>query len=125
MFGICFFIVISMNVQSTTCSLQGYLLYVVIHLPSNQAKAFCIQVQNMFVFIMLSRLFIVALWLPAVKRLTFRLSFGMFTCVFVTFPCGVLGQAWYLIVSILNLCPFLTTYLNYPNDLHHRVFLLC
>ena len=28
----------------------------------------------------------------------------MFYCVFVTFPCGVLGQVWYLIVSISDLC---------------------
>ena len=28
----------------------------------------------------------------------------MFSCVFVTFPFGVLGQVWYLIVSILDLC---------------------
>ena len=28
----------------------------------------------------------------------------MFSCVFVTFPCGVLGQVWYLIVSIPDLC---------------------
>ena len=26
------------------------------------------------------------------------------SCMFVTFPCGILGQAWYLIVSILDLC---------------------
>ena len=26
-------------------------------------------------------------------------------CVFVTFPCGVLGQVWYLIVLIPDLCP--------------------
>ena len=25
-------------------------------------------------------------------------------CVFVTFKCGILGQAWYLIVSISDLC---------------------
>ena len=25
---------------------------------------------------------------------------------FVTFPCGILGQVWYLIVSILELCCF-------------------
>ena len=25
-------------------------------------------------------------------------------CVFVTFPCGILGQMWYLIVSIPDLC---------------------
>ena len=28
----------------------------------------------------------------------------MFPCVFVTFPYGVLGQVWYLIVSIPDLC---------------------
>ena len=28
----------------------------------------------------------------------------VFYCVFVTFPCGVLGQMWYLIVSISDLC---------------------
>ena len=28
----------------------------------------------------------------------------MFSCVFVTFPCGVLGQVCYLVVSIPNLC---------------------
>ena len=33
----------------------------------------------------------------------------MFSCVFVTFPCGVLGQVWYLIVSIPDLC--LLTYI--------------
>ena len=31
------------------------------------------------------------------------LLYVMFYCVFVTFPCGVLGQVWYLIVSIPNL----------------------
>ena len=34
----------------------------------------------------------------------------MFNCVFVTFPCGILGQVWYLILSI-------------PESLPH--FLLC
>ena len=28
----------------------------------------------------------------------------MFNCVFVTFPWGILGQVWYLIVSIPDLC---------------------
>ena len=32
------------------------------------------------------------------------LLYVMFYCVFVTFPCGVLGQAWCLIVSIPDLC---------------------
>ena len=25
-------------------------------------------------------------------------------CVFVTFPCGILGQVWYMIVSFPDLC---------------------
>ena len=28
----------------------------------------------------------------------------MFHCVFNTFPCGILGQMWYLIVLIPDLC---------------------
>ena len=56
------------------------------------------------VFGMLSPLFIAALWLPAGKGLTSWLSCIMF-CVYVTFPFGILGQVWYLIVSIPDLCP--------------------
>ena len=40
------------------------------------------------------------------------------SCVFVTFPCGVLVQEWYFIVSISDLC--LLTYLaeaNFPLDI--------
>ena len=55
------------------------------------------------VFFMLSRLFIAALWSSAWKGLTSRLLFVMLNCVFVTFPCGILGQVWYLIVSIPDL----------------------
>ena len=55
------------------------------------------------VFVILSRLFIAALWSPAGKRLTSGLLFVSFNCVFVTFPCGILGQVWYLIVSIPDL----------------------
>ena len=55
-------------------------------------------------FVMLSRLFIAALWPPAGKWLTSCLSFVVFNCVFVTFPYGILGQVWYLIVSIPDLC---------------------
>ena len=49
------------------------------------------------VFVMLSRLFIAALWSPAGKGLTSLLSFVIFNCVFVTFPCGILGQVLYLV----------------------------
>ena len=53
---------------------------------------------------MLSRLSIAALWSPAGKGLTSLLLFVMFNCVFVTFPCGFLGQVWYLMVSFPDLC---------------------
>ena len=56
------------------------------------------------VFVMLLRLFLAALWSPTWKGLTSWLLFVMFNCVFVTFPCDILGQVWYLIVSIPNLC---------------------
>ena len=62
---------------------------------------------------MLLRLFIAALWSPAGKWLTSWLSFVMFYCVFVTFPCGILGQVWYLIVSISDLCHL--SYFDYLN----------
>ena len=49
-------------------------------------------------------LFIAALWSPAGKGLTSWLLFVMFNCVFVTFPGDILGQVWYLIASIPDLC---------------------
>ena len=52
-----------------------------------------------------TRLFIDILWSPAEKGLTSWFSFVMSNCVFVTFPCGILGQVWYLIVSIRDICP--------------------
>ena len=60
------------------------------------------------VFVMFLRLFIAALWSPAGKGLTSWLLFVMFNCTFVTFLCGILGQVRYLIVSIPDLCPFIT-----------------
>ena len=56
------------------------------------------------VFVAHSRLFIAALRSSAGKRLTYWLSFVMFNCVFLTFPCGIFVQVWYLIVSIPDLC---------------------
>ena len=38
------------------------------------------------------------------ESLTSWLLFVMFNCVFVTFLCGILGHAWYFIVSIPGLC---------------------
>ena len=60
------------------------------------------------VFIMLSRLFIAALWSPAGKELTSLLLFVKSNCDFVTFPCGILGQVWCLIVLIPDLCHHIT-----------------
>ena len=56
------------------------------------------------VFVMLWRLYIAALWSPAGKGLTSWLLFVISNCDFVTFKCGILGQAWYLIVLIHYLC---------------------
>ena len=56
------------------------------------------------VFVMFLHLFSATLWSPSGKGLTSWLSFVMFNCVFVTFQCGILGQVWYLIVSISDLC---------------------
>ena len=56
------------------------------------------------VFVMHSRLFIAALWSPAGKEQISCLLFVMFDCVVVTFPCGILGQVWYFIVLIPDLC---------------------
>ena len=47
-------------------------------------------------------LFICALWSPAGKGLTSWLSFVV--SVSFHFPIGILGQVWYLIVSIPDLC---------------------
>ena len=52
----------------------------------------------------MSSMFIAALWSPAGKGLTSWLSFLIFNCVLVTFPCGILGQVWYLVVSVPDLC---------------------
>ena len=48
-----------------------------------------------------ARLFICALWSSAGKGLTSWLSFVVSNC---EFPIGILGQVWYLIVSIPDLC---------------------
>ena len=55
---------------------------------------------------MLSFLFIVALWSPAGKRANLVFMCVIFSCVFVTFPYGVLGQVWHLILSVPDLGRF-------------------
>ena len=37
-------------------------------------------------------------------------------CIFVTFPCDILGQVWYLIVSFLIFATFLT---SFGSIIHH------
>ena len=54
---------------------------------------------------MFSCLLIAALWSPAGKELTSWLSLVVLNWLVVTFPFGILGQVWYLIVSIPDLCP--------------------
>ena len=56
------------------------------------------------VFVMLSHLFIAALWPSEGIGLTTWLLFVMFTLIFVTFPFGILGGVWYLIVSCPDPC---------------------
>ena len=56
------------------------------------------------VFLMLSRLFIAAVWSPAGKGLISWLLLVMLIGIFVTFPCGILGQVLYLIVSFPDIC---------------------
>ena len=63
------------------------------------------------VFVMLSRLLIAVLWSPAGKGVISLLLFVMSNCDFVTFPYGILGQVWYLIVLIPDLC-FLSYFKN-------------
>ena len=59
-----------------------------------------------------ARLFICALWSPAGKGLTSWLSFVV-SSVSLSFPIGILGQVWYLIVSIPDLCTITYFYDRY------------
>ena len=72
-----------------------------------------------------ARLFICALWSPAGKGLTSWLSFVVSYCEFVTFPLVVLGQVWYLIVSIPDLCTltYYEIYMTENLNLRHFIFM--
>ena len=52
------------------------------------------------------------------------LLYVMFSCVFVTFTYGILGQVWYLIISIPDICLLLYFYssnvLNYFKKHKHE-----
>ena len=56
------------------------------------------------VFAMCLRRFIAALWSPEGKGLTCWLFVCDIYCGFVTFPFGILGQVWYLIVLVPDPC---------------------
>ena len=56
------------------------------------------------VFVMRSRLFIAALWSPECKRVDLLALVCDVYYNFVTFRFGILGQVWYLIVSIPDPC---------------------
>ena len=58
----------------------------------------------LYLFCFCARLFIDALWSPAGKGLTSRLSFVISYCDFVTFP-FVFWLMWCLLVSFPDLCP--------------------
>ena len=52
----------------------------------------------------------------------FLLCVTFYVCVFfVIFPCGVLSQVWYLIISISDLCLLIITYFNVRHILHRRL----
>ena len=56
-------------------------------------------------FVMLSSLFIAAVWSPAGKGVTSWLSFVMFNCVLSRSHAVSCGKVWYLTVLISDLCP--------------------
>ena len=58
----------------------------------------------LFMYMYCVCLFNAALWSPAGKGLASWTLFVLFNCLFVIFPYGILGQVWYLIVSIPDLC---------------------
>ena len=66
------------------------------------------------VFVMLSRLFIAALWSPAGKGLTSWFLLVMSNC-----DCGILGQVWYLSVLIPEFCR-----LSYSDKTSRRLLIL-
>ena len=84
-----------------TCNSSGKIFLLTVPSGTSSLDHLC---YLCLVFVMLSRLFIAALWSPAGKGLISWLLYVMFNYVCVTFPCGILGQVWYLIVSIPDLC---------------------
>ena len=57
-------------------------------------------------------IYVSCLWSPTAKGLTSWLSFVMLKCVFITFPYDILGQMWYLVVSIPDFCHLNVVYIK-------------
>ena len=57
-----------------------------------------------FCFLLLSLPSVMAVYCSFVVSCWERADLVTFSCAFVTFPCGVLGQLWYLFVSIPVIC---------------------
>ena len=45
-------------------------------------------------------------------------------CIFVTFPCGILGQVWYLVVSFPDLCLLSYFYIKLAFDLQKQFYII-
>ena len=67
---------------------------------------------------MFSCLFIAALWSPAGGGGGLISWLSCMWC-FVTFPCGVQGQVWCLVVSILDLSALLLSFMLSLSDNNH------
>ena len=73
---------------------------------------------------MLSRMFVAALWSPERKGLVLLALVCDVYCDFVNFSFGILGQVWYLIVSIPDPC-CLSYFYNVLYFLSIRTLFLC
>ena len=51
---------------------------------------------------------------------------NMFSCVFITFPYGILGQVWYLNVSIPDICllPYFNRFMSAKRTFSFKMFYL-
>ena len=45
-------------------------------------------------------------------------------CIFATFPCGIQGQVWYLIISFLDLCRPSYLNLSCAKDLWNKSYMV-
>ena len=96
--------------------LHGKFMWGIIEFFTDRSKAvlllwifFCV-FSVLCLLCLYARLFVCALRSPAGRGLTSWLSFVVSNCYFCHFPIGILGQVWYLIVSIPDLCTLLTLF---------------